>query len=228
MKPRILVGACGLLLALTAIPSQLRADSFCSDPPPYQWQQCGTIAKSNLFTVNASGLSNGVFGTFGGYHADFPSDVFAIVWRDGQQVYTGSPSPKNTQLSIFQGFSLVPSGVLQAGDQIEFVVDVADVNGEQLYYSMQLGNNLDGQNHLWAESLAENQCDPNQSGNCLFLGWEDLPIQEGSDEDFNDFKFFLYGADISSSSAAVPEPSSILLLTGAPLAFAGRRLRRLF
>ena len=48
----------------------------------------------------------------------------------------------------------------------------------------------------------------------------DLPKQEASDFDYNDFKFFVYGVD------AVPEPSSLVLLGGVPLSFAVSKLRR--
>jgi hypothetical protein len=60
------------------------------------------------------------------------------------------------------------------------------------------------------------------------VGFEDIPQQEGSDFDYNDFKMWAYGLDLSPGASTVPEPSSILLLTGAPLAFAFGKLRRLF
>jgi hypothetical protein len=214
-----------LLFALVAVPSQLLADQFCQiDPAPYQYQSCGTVASANLFTVNGKGLQDGLEGVFQGYHADFAADVQALVWRQGQLVYTGTPSETNQQLSQFQTFTLVPQGIMQAGDQVEFVVNVDDVNGAQSYYSQDLAKNLDGLNHMWATTLDEAQCAPGMSGSCVFIGSEDLPKQEGSDFDYNDFKFWAYGVDATS----VPEPSSILLLTGAPLAFAFGKLRRLF
>jgi len=39
---------------------------------------------------------------------------------------------------------------------------------------------------------------------------------------------WVYGLDAQQRVNAVPEPSSLLLLTGAPLAFAFRKLRNLF
>ncbi len=165
---------------------------------------------------------------FGNYHADFTSSINALVWRDNQLVYTGPSSPLNTDFTLYQPFQLVPSDQLQAGDQIEFVLHVNDPNGAQNYYSSELDKNIDGLNHVWAESLTNGQC-MIFAGPCAYLGFEDLPQQEGSDFDYNDFKAFMIGFDVSTGGAAanpVPEPSSILLLTGAPLAFAVSKLRR--
>jgi len=223
MKVRSVVLLCSLLLALAVIPTRLFADSFCdSDHSIYQYQPCGTVASQSAFVANALGSDQGLIGDFQGYHADFEENVFALVWRNGQMVYQGDPSPMNDQLSQFQTFTLVPSGILQTGDQVEFVLHVTnDPNGDHYFYSSQLSKNLDGLNHTWGSSLTQQQCDPNMSGPCAFVGFEDLPMGEGSDFDYNDFKMFVYGAD------QVPEPSSIVLLTGAPIAFLANKLRRL-
>jgi len=220
MKVCTAVLACCLLFGLAIIPAQAFADEFCqSDPSIYQYQPCGTVADANLFPVNAVGTGDGIIGAFQGYHADFSETVHALVWRGGQLVYTGDPSPTNKQLSLYQEFTLVPTGILQTGDMIEFVLSVDDINGHQDYYSQQLNKNVDGLNHAWGTSMTAGECDPNLSGSCVFIGFEDLPKQEASDFDYNDFKFFAYGID-------VPEPSSLALLGGVPLAFAMSKLRR--
>ncbi len=228
MKLRILFSLC-CLAALAALSSQAFADAFCADPPPYQYQNCGVEAPSNAFTVNSTGLVTGITMLFGGYHADFSSSMSALVWRNGQLVYQGSDSLLNTQMATYQYFNLVPKNELEAGDQIEFVLTVNDPNGVQKYYSSELDKNSDGMNHLWAESLSNGQCMVT-AGQCAYIGFEDLPVQEGSDFDYNDFKAWIFGANISTPSqgqdSPVPEPSSILLLTGAPLAFVLKRFRR--
>ena len=232
MKLRILLSSCAALFALTITPSRLLADQFCMDGPPYQYQSCGVVAPTNVFTVNATGVSEGVFIRFYGFHADFSDRIGARVFRGGQLVYTGPPSLSNQVLNINQPYSLVVPSLfqLQAGDEIELVEYVADPNGAQIYYSRALdfGLNLDGVNHVWAENLNQFQCSPSESGPCVYVGFEDLPRQEGGDYDYNDFEAWLYGVDLSAGATSVPEPSSILLLAGAPLAFAFGKLRRFF
>ena len=122
MKARFLVLACSFVLALTALPSQLFADAFCSDPPPYQYQSCGVVAPANTFTANVLGF--GVNMLFYGYHADFSSSINALVFRDSTLVYTGADTPLNTQMHEFQFVNLVPADELQTGDQIELVLHV--------------------------------------------------------------------------------------------------------
>ena len=168
---------------------------------------------------------------FRDYHADFASDIQARVFRDGNLVYTGDPTLTNQQLTRYQQFTLVPKNVLQPGDQIEFLLNVTDPNGDQTYYSRQedFGLNADGLNHTWATNLNQGFCDILRIDPCIFVGFEDLPVQEGSDFDYNDFRAWLYGVTFSTSnSEAVPEPSSLLLMSGVPVAFALRKLRGLF
>jgi hypothetical protein len=231
MKLRILLSSCAALIALTILPSRLLADPFCIDGPPYQYQSCGVVAPTNVFTVNATGVADGVFIRFYGFHADFSDRIGANVFRDGQLVYTGQPSLSNQVLNFNQGYTLIVPSLfqLQSGDEIELVEYVADPNGVRTYYSraQDFGMNLDGVNHVWAENLNQFQCSPSQSGSCVFVGLEDLPRQEGSDYDYNDFEAWLYGVDLAGASSA-PEPSSILLLTGTPLAFAFGKFRRFF
>ena len=230
-----LVSASAFLLALIiTMPSRAYADPFCyTDPPPYQYQHCGTFAPANIFNVNSSGLSSGVYGVFEGYHADFADSVLAQVIRHQQVVYTGYESLSNKQLQPGDVIPLIPAGELQPGDQVNFVLDAKDVNGEQLYFSYYLNSNIDKNNHTWAESLPQNQCAPGQSGNCLFVGFEDEYCITGglcewgnskNEPDYNDFKMWVYGLDLGSYQA--PEPSSLVLLSGASLAFAIRKLRR--
>jgi len=221
------------LVTLILIPSALHADPYCYiDPPPYQYQHCGTWAPANNFTVNSTGLSGGVYGVFEGYHADFTDSIIAQIVRNQIVVYTGYESLSNKQLQVGDTIPLIPANVLQPGDQVNFVLDVQDPNGEQLYFSYFQNSNIDGQNHVWATQLPENQCAPGQQGSCLFLGFKDLYCiphgfcEWGNDQtepDYNDFKMWLYGVDLSKADVPVPEPSSLLLLTGAPLAFALRR-----
>ncbi|MFZ0707173.1 MAG: PEP-CTERM sorting domain-containing protein [Candidatus Korobacteraceae bacterium] len=226
------------LLALTTIPSSLHADQFCySDPAPYQYQSCGTFAPRNVFDVNSTGLSGGVYGVFEGYHADFTDSVIAQVVRNQIVVYTGYESPSNKELQAGDTIPLIPAGVLQAGDQVNFVLNARDVNGEQLYDSYYLFSNIDKNNHTWAEQLPQNECAPGQQGSCLFVGFEDEYCISGglcewgnskSEPDYNDFKMWVYGLDLQQNVSTVPEPSSLLLMTGAPLVFAFRKLRNLF
>jgi hypothetical protein len=232
MKLRNFAYTCGILLALAAIPSQLHADAFCSGPAPYQYQSCGTEAAPNNFTANALGF--GVNMIFHGYHADFSSSVSALVFRGNTLVYTGASSPLNTEMHQYQFVNLVPAADVQPGDQIELVYHVNDPNGPQDYYSSELNKNIDGVNHLWAQALTDRQC-LIIAGPCTYVGFEDLAVGEGADFDYNDFSAWIFGMHIdngdngglSSGNAAVPEPSSIVLLTGAPLALVLRKLRRL-
>ncbi len=225
MKTRSFVSVIALLFVLVSVPTVLFADSSCqTDHTVYQYQPCGTVAVANLYEANSSGIENGLIGDFQGYNANFADSVYAVVWRNNSIVYTGPSSPSNQQLSQYEQFTLVPAGVLQAGDMIELVASVQDINGAQNYYSQRLDQNLDGLNHFWATSMMQDQCDPNLGGSCVFVGLEDLPMQEGSDFDYNDFKMWVYGMD----ATPMPEPSSIILLTGAPLAFALGKLKRFF
>lgn len=221
------------LLALVAIPSSLHADQWCSDPAPYQYQACGSFAPAGVFDVNSSGLSGGVYGVFEGFHADFSDSIVAQVVRNNVVVYSGYESPTNQQLKQGDVIPLIPAGELQAGDQVNFVFISRDVNGLQLYNSYYLSSNIDKNNHTWAESLQENQCAPGQQGACTFVGFEDEYCINGglcewgnskNEADYNDFKMWVYGLDYTP----VPEPSSLLLVTGAPLVFALRKLRNLF
>lgn len=227
------------LFALMTIPPSLHADPWCSiDPAPYQYQQCGTFAPGNTFTVNSTGLSKGVYGVFEGFHANFTDSVLAQVIRNQVVVYTGYESLSNQQLQVGETIPLIPANVLQPGDQVGFVLDAKDVNGEQLYFSYYYqSSNIDGHNHMWAESLSADQCAPGQQGNCVFGGFEDEYCKpqglcewgnDPTEPDYNDFKMWIYGVDLSQASAPVPEPSSLVFLTGAPLAFAFRKLRNLF
>jgi hypothetical protein len=227
-KSRFLLLCC--LVAFAALPARVFADAFCADPPPYQYQSCGVVADTNTFTVNSDGLISGINMRFGTYHADFSSSINALVWRGDQLVYTGPNTALNTDMHTYQYFRLVPNSVLQAGDQIEFVLHVNDPNGNQDYYSSELGKNIDGLNHVWAEPLTNGLC-VIVAGPCTYLGFEDVPQQEGSDFDYNDFRAWIFGMSISNGSEnaanPVPEPSPIFLIAGAPLAFAVRKLRSL-
>jgi len=228
MRTRFFLLAC-CLAALAASPAHVFADAWCSDPPPYQYQSCGTVAPTNTFTVNSVGVITGVRMFFGDYHADFSSSINALVWRNGQLIYSGLSSPLNDTSHLYQSFQLVPSDQVQVGDQIEFVLHVNDPNGAQDYYSSQLSKNSDGLNHVWAETLSNGRCQL-FAASCVYAGFEDLPMQEGSDFDYNDFMAWMIGINVSNGNqvSSVPEPSSILLLTGAPLAFALGKFRRLF
>jgi len=223
-----------LLAAIITMPSRAYADQFCStDPAPYQYQNCGSFAPANTFNVNSSGLSKGVYGVFQGYHADFADSVLAQVVRNQIVVYTGYLSLSNKQLQPGDEIPLIPAGELQAGDQVNFALLAKDVNGPQFYFSYYLNSNIDKKNHTWAQSLPENQCASNQSGSCLFVGFEDEYCITGglcewgnskNEPDYNDFKMWVYGLDLGTYQA--PEPSSLVLLSGAPLAFVIRKLRR--
>ena len=224
---RVALSCFCLCLFVAAIPSQSFADIYCYiDLPPYQYQNCGTFAPAHIFTVNNFGLSNGVVLDFQGYHAGFSSNVNALVWRNGQVVYTGNNSPTNQQSSRFQTFTLIPANMLQAGDQVEFVLNVADPNGSQSYYSMQISKNIDNRNHDWATSFfTQNSCDfahfPSQS--CVFMGFKDLYCIQGglcewgndpTEPDYNDFKAWVYGVTASLSAEVAPERNT--LQRGAP------------
>ena len=94
MKVRTMVSLLGLLFAIVVIPSQLLADSFCgTDQTIYQYQPCGTVATAVLFRVDGQGQERGVILDFQGAHANFPSSVQALVYRNGQLIYTGDFSP---------------------------------------------------------------------------------------------------------------------------------------
>ena len=128
MKRRILLSSCSALIALAILPSRLLADPYCLDGPPYQYQSCGEVAPTNVFTVNATGLISGVYIRFYGFHADFSDRIGANVFRSRQLVYTGLPSLSNQVMNYNQPYHLVlnsDSFQLQAGDEIELVEYVA-------------------------------------------------------------------------------------------------------
>lgn len=230
MRTSALMYVCGLLLALSAASSNLYADVFCEPESTFQYQPCGVVAAGNTFTVNSAGAESGVFGFFEGFHADFGSSVYALLFRNGNQIARTARSATNQNLSVDQRLNFFsPLGIVppHVGDTVEFVLDdQTDPNGEQLFYSQRYAQlNSDGLNHTWAENLTQADCAPGQTGSCLFIGFEDIPQQEGSDFDYNDFKMWAYGLDLSQGAAPLPEPSSLLLVTGAPLAFVVRKLR---
>jgi uncharacterized repeat protein (TIGR02543 family) len=200
MKMRILLSSFAALIALTILPPRLLADSFCSDGPPFQYEPCGVVAPTNIFLVNTIGLSQGVFIRFYSFHADFSDRIGARVFRNGQLVYTGPTSPSNQDMNYDQPFTLVPPEQLQAGDEIELMEYVPDGDKIQVYYSraQDLGLNLDGVNHVWAENLlADFYCSPSELPPCVYLGFEEMSRQEGSDYDYNDFETWLYGVDFA-------------------------------
>jgi hypothetical protein len=222
----------GLLLVLAAIPSKLHADSFCSEGPPFQYQACGTVAAGNTFTVNSTGTSIGVFGVFQGFHADFADSVHAELWRGSNLIATSSESLTNKQLAVDQTIPFFTNTQVLVGDIIQLVfTDQGDPNGPWTFYSRDYASkNPDGLNHVWAIplTLASNNCAPGQNTDCVFVGMEDLPLPEPSDFDYNDFRMWFYGVTLSPGASEVPEPSSILLLSAAPVAFAFRKLRNFF
>jgi hypothetical protein len=227
-KIRICLYMCIGLVALVAVPSPLFADSHCFDPPPFQYQSCGSVAPVETFTVNSTGLLNGVYGVFEGFSANFADGVYALQFRNGSQINQSAETATNQVLGIDTVLSFFTAAQLQSGDQIEFVLDVQnDPNGRDLLYSNELTKNKDGLNHMWGLSLTgAANCAPGQPTTCAYVGFEDLPSAEHTDWDYNDFEMWVYGADISpGANSGVPEPSSLLLLTGAPLAFAFRILR---
>ena len=203
---------------------------FAVKSHPFNTRACGVVAAGNTFTVNSAGAESGVFGFFEGFHADFGSSVYALLFRNGTQIARTARSATNQDLTVDQRLNFFsPLGITppHVGDTVEFVLDdETDPNGQQFFYSQRYATlNSDHLNHTWAENLTEPDCAPSQSGNCLFIGFEDIPQQEGSDFDYNDFKMWAYGLDLSTGAAPIPEPSSLVLLTGAPLAFVVRKLR---
>jgi uncharacterized repeat protein (TIGR02543 family) len=51
---------------------------------------------------------------------------------------------------------------------------------------------------VWAENLVPDfYCSPSEHPPCVYLGFEELPQQEGSDYDYNDFETWLYGVDFA-------------------------------
>jgi hypothetical protein len=90
--------------------------------------------------------------------------------------------------------------------------------------------------HVFAETVSN--CENQQANPCIFMGFKDLPFAEngnhnfGNDWDYNDFEVWVYGLSCTNCvqgqfSNEVPEPSSMILLAGFPLAFAIGRLRSL-
>jgi hypothetical protein len=203
MKTRVLICACSLLLTLAAIPLKLHADAYCyTDLPPYQYQFCGAWAFPITFTVNSTGTLNGVYGIFQGYHANFASSVYANLYRGGKLIATSAESLTNQQLPVDATISFFSGMQVQIGDEIEIVLhDQTDPNGQQYFYSKNYLKNSDYLNHAWAIPLAQNQCAPGQTTNCVFVGLKDLPLNEmgngPTEPDYNDFKMWLYGVDVS-------------------------------
>ena len=203
MKHRVVFLVC-CLAVLAVVPSQLFADQFCTDLPPFQYQHCGTMAAWNVFTVNQLGASSGVSIDFRDYHANFVDSVQARVFRNGQVVFTSAISPSNENFPPYSSFPLIPpiQFQLQVGDEVELVFVVADVNGPRSYYSREAdkGLNIDGANHTWATTLpSQGWCNPKGLNTpCIFVGFEDLSIQEGGDFDYNDFAAWLYGVDFTT------------------------------
>jgi len=233
MKERTLLLAIVLLLGLMLIPAQLFAAGNCSYP---EYSNCGTALGPVTFTLTNVGFAFPyIEGDWYGFDANFTESVYVhdiTTGYIGPGSYTNQSNPAfgtPTQLTM-------PLANVHYGDQIEFVLHVtSDPNfpqgvdycwGMDSCYKDYNGNTQIG--HVFAQNLPANDC--NQGVPCVFMGFEDLPTTDGnahSDWDYNDFEFYVYGVSINGQSAPVPEPSSVILLAGAPLAFAIRKLKNM-
>ena len=230
MKERILLFACVSLVGLILIPARLLAAGNCSYP---EYSNCGTSLGPVTFTLTNVGFAFPyIEGDWYGYDANFSESVYVhdiTTGYIGPGSYTNQSNPAfgtPTQLTM-------PLANVHYGDQIEFVLHVNnDPNfpqgvdycwGLDSCYKDYNGNTQIG--HVFAENLPAKDC--NQGVPCVFMGFEDVPVKEGSDWDYNDFEFYVYGVSINGQSYATPEPSSIILLAGAPLAFALRKLKKM-
>jgi hypothetical protein len=230
MKIYGLVYTCLFFLAIAA-PLGAFADGPCTFP---EYTQCGTALAPVTFTLTDVGLGFPVIiGDWFGAHADFIDSVYiyditanyigpmSYTNQDGQE--PGSPILL-TDLNANIAF----------GDQLEFVIHVAsDPNHpDGIDYCWGLDScykDFDGSTkigHVFAEALPAEDCDLPLP--CVFMGFEDLPNGEGVDYDYNDFEFYVYGVTLNgpqTHQAPTPEPASIVLLAGMPLALALRKLR---
>jgi len=247
MKQRVFLSACVSLLGLLLIPSQLFADGPCTPP---QYTQCGTPIE-NGNTPYTFTLTQGL--GFPTVHIDWYNKVAnftdSIYVHDLNTGYIGPMSYTNQsgQITGSSEFLIPFLANVHYGDSIQLVLHVAnDPNHPKgidyadsctgltniCYQDMDLQNNAIS--HVFAENLSN--CESN--GPCMFMGFEDMPFLEngnhnyGADWDYNDFMVYVYGLSCTNCVQGqfandAPEPPSIILLAGAPIAFAIRRLRKL-
>lgn len=240
MKERVLVFACVSLLGLILIPAQLFADGSCTPP---EYSNCGVPLSPVTFTITQISFPWAIVqADWYGYHASFTDRIYMYDITTG---YSSDLSTFTNQQNPLRGTNELNINDIQGkkfhlGDQVEFVIrDYSDPNHpggvDYCQFSSSCYHDVDNHNtpigHVFAENLPYNQCD--QSAPCAFLGFEDLPFKEGNNQnyqndwDYNDFEIYVYGVSINGSQSSVPEPSSIVLLAGAPLAFLIRKLRNM-
>jgi hypothetical protein len=229
--------ACLSLIALLLFPSV--ATALCSYP---EYSQCGTPLSPVTFTITQVNYPFAyIQADWYGYSANFTDNIYVHDLTTGA---TGPMSSYNNQENPPYGTptQLVydPLGQqFHLGDQVEFVIHVANDPNHPggVDYCEGLGtcykdrdNNNNPLGHVFAENLPPANCD--QQVDCVFLGFKDLPFKEGNNQnyhndwDYNDFEVMVYGVSINGSQSVVtPEPSSIILLAGVPLAFVVRKLR---
>lgn len=237
MKQRIFLLACASLLALFLTPSDLLA-SGCSYP---EYTQCGTPLSPTTFTITKLNYPFAyIQADWYGFSANFTDLIYV------HDLTTGAIGPMSAYSNQDNPATGTPTELVNdpfgqnfhIGDQVEFVLHVVNdpnhpggvdyCEGLSTCYKDK-DNNNNPIGHVFAEAPADYQnqhyCD--QQIPCVFLGFEDIPFNEKSDFDYNDFEVMVYGVSINGGQYAVPEPSSLILMAGAPLAFAVRKLRSL-
>jgi len=238
-------------LVCAANPVKLFGDQYCGVDPAPSYQNCGVALGTATFRVEDLGLGVplifGIWGPkgtgdFNPPYANFTDYTYIHAFPFGSYGdYVGTDWISYSNQNRTEGDTVLlndPSKITY-GQTLELVLRVVDDPNHKSGVDYCWGLNTcedKTTGHVWAVPLPANQCIENTGYDCVFVGFEDITQSENGDFDYNDFEFYLYGVQLCanqectsviSAEGNVPEPSTILLLAGTPLAIAIRTLCQL-
>ena len=201
MRLRVTVVA---VFGLASLP--LLADSI-----PYP--NVGTVAPTNIFQANSTGI---IMGYFAG--ADAADTDFVRMCDDTTNVCSAWAFDNH---ATAPGAS-VDFGSVNAGDTLEFQLYNWSTN---LVYSSNPANSADGINHAYATTYSDtgHPALPASIPSGMFVGMEDLGdfCQGCTDLDYNDDTFVF--TNVATTATPEPATTAVLALGFAVLGIASRR-----